>query len=246
MKYRILSFVIIAFLLCLWECLSAADALIPPPSKIYEAFLETLENGILFSAIIDSLRRFFIGFVIGSFLAVCLGLILGRYKVFEILLEPLLQFFRPISPIAWLPVLALLFGIGELGAICVIIYAVFFPVLFLSIMGVRQINPTILKMADNFKASEFLIFKSIILPGAFLHIASGLKLAASIAWIHLVAGEMLGIQSGLGYMIIDGRNTLRYDLVMLAVFFIGLFGFLIHLGFSALEKVILKKLGGLG
>lgn len=246
MKYRILSFIIIAFLLCLWEYLSPANAFIPPPSQISQAFLETLQNGILISAIIDSLRRFFIGFFIGSFLALCLGLILGRYKVFEILLEPLLQFFRPISPIAWLPILALLFGIGEFGAICVIIYAVFFPVLFLSIMGVRQINPTILKMANNFNASEYLIFKSIILPGAFLHIASGLKLAASIAWIHLVAGEMLGIQSGLGYMIIDGRNTLRYDLVMLAMFFIGLFGFLIHLSFSMLEKIILKKLGGLG
>lgn len=115
--------------------------------------------------------------------------------------------------------------------------------LSLCIAGVRSINPTLLKMAKNFGANERLIFTSIILPGAFLHIASGLKLAASIAWIHLVAGEMLGIQSGLGYLIIDGRNLLQIDQVIVAVIWIGILGYGIYAGFNVLEKWIRKSLG---
>lgn len=120
-----------------------------------------------------------------------------------------------------------------------------FPLLLLTITGVRQVNPNFIAMAKNFQASERLIFRKIIIPGAFLHISSGLKLAASIAWIHLVAGEMLGIQSGLGYLIIDGRNLVRIDMVVVAMLIIGIFGFLIALLFNALEKIIQKRLGGL-
>ncbi|RAX54883.1 hypothetical protein CCY99_01685 [Helicobacter sp. 16-1353] len=243
MKLRILSFIIFIAIIFLWEILLDSTSFLPRPSDVWAAFLELLNNGILIQSILDSLRRFAIGLFIGGGVATFVGLILGRFTSFEIVLEPYIQLLRPISPIAWLPILALLFGIGEVGAIFVIIYAVFFPVLLLSIAGVRAINPTLLQMAKNFGASEWLIFKSIILPGAFAHIASGLKLAASIAWIHLVAGEMLGIQSGLGYLIIDGRNTLRMDIVVVAMSWIGILGYGIHLVFVRLERFIRSKLG---
>lgn len=247
---RIISlFLVIAFILW-WEFFSgvkedyANGGILPPFSVACAEFINLINNGVLIKAMGDSLYRFCIGLFFGGAAATILGLILGRFKAIEIIIEPFIQLFRPISPIAWLPIIVYWFGIGEVGAIFVIIYAVFFPVLLLTISGVRQIDSTLLLMAKNFNANEWLIFRKIILPGAFLHIASGLKLAASVAWIHLVAGEMLGIQSGLGYLIIDGRNTENIAMVVVAMFWIGILGFLIHLVFNFLENLIRAKMGG--
>ena len=233
--------IFLVILIC-WD--SFAKEPLPSLGGIYQSFIELLESGRLLNSIFDSLVRFFIGLLLGSFFATLLGLLLGRFQKIQIILEPFIQVLRPISPIAWLPLIALWFGIGEVGAIFVICYAVFFPMLLSTINGVRQIHPDLIAMAKNFQASEWLIFRKIILPGAFLHISSGLKLVASIAWIHLVAGEMLGIQSGLGYLIIDGRNLLRMDIVIIAMILIGILGFFITLLFNAIEKLIHKKLGG--
>ncbi|MCI5967986.1 ABC transporter permease [Helicobacter sp.] len=243
-KLYLLSFALCVGVLVLWE-FCAKGSSVPQVSAVWSCFIELLENGRLQTSIIDSLVRFCVGLVIGGVLAILLGLFLGRFKSVQIVLEPFIQLLRPISPIAWLPLIVLWFGIGEVGAIFVIVYAVFFPILLLTIAGVRQINPNLIAMAKNFHASEGLIFRKIIIPGAFLHISSGLKLAASIAWIHLVAGEMLGIQSGLGYLIIDGRNLVRIDMVIVAMALIGILGFFITLLFNALEKIIQKRLGGL-
>ncbi|TLD81411.1 ABC transporter permease [Helicobacter sp. MIT 11-5569] len=239
-----LSGIVLVGFLFFWE-VATKDSNVPQVSEIWSCFIELLESGRLQTSIIDSLVRFCVGLIIGGILAIFLGLFLGRFKSVQIVLEPFIQLLRPISPIAWLPLVVLWFGIGEVGAIFVICYAVFFPLLLLTIAGVRQINPTLLVMAKNFQASEGLIFRKIIIPGAFLHISSGLKLAASIAWIHLVAGEMLGIQSGLGYLIIDGRNLIRIDMVVVAMLVIGALGFVITMLFDFLEKWIQKRLGGL-
>lgn len=239
-----LSAVLCVVAIALWE-VGARGSSVPSASAVWSCFIELLANGRLQKSVLDSLIRFFVGLSLGGVLAVLLGLFLGRFKSVQIILEPFIQLLRPISPIAWLPLIVLWFGIGEVGAIFVICYAVFFPLLLLTITGVRQIPPNFIAMARNFHASEGLIFLKIIIPGAFLHISSGLKLAASIAWIHLVAGEMLGIQSGLGYLIIDGRNLVRIDMVIVAMVVIGILGFWITLLFNLLEKVIQRRLGGL-
>lgn len=241
---HLLSFALCVGMLALWE-FCARGSSVPQASAVWSCFVELLENGRLQRSIMDSLMRFCIGLSLGGILAIFLGLFLGRFKNVQIVLDPFIQILRPISPIAWLPLVVLWFGIGEIGAVFVICYAVFFPLLLLTIAGVRQINPNLIAMAKNFRASEALIFRKIIIPGAFLHISSGLKLAASVAWIHLVAGEMLGIQSGLGYLVIDGRNLLRIDIVIVAMILIGVLGFFITLFFNILEKMIQKKLGGL-
>lgn len=248
-KWRILSVVLFIAFLIFWEIVAQRafqanpEHSIPPPSVVFYKFLELCESGILFQAIIDSLWRFFAGLCIGGILGSVLGLLLGRLHPLEILLEPFIQLFRPISPIAWLPIIVLWLGIGNPGAIFIIGYAVFFPTLALSIAGVRSIDSTLLAMAKNFGASEWQITKGIVLPGAFVHIASGLKLAASVAWIQLVAAEMLGIQSGLGYLVADGRNLLETDMVIVAMIWIGLLGYCLHLLFTGIENLSLKALG---
>ncbi|RAX57526.1 hypothetical protein CCZ01_05965 [Helicobacter monodelphidis] len=245
MNIRFISLVLLMIFIFFWEVSSKNSLNIPTASEVFSTFIELVKNDVLPQAILNSLCRFFIGLGIGVFFAILIGLILGYFTKIELLFEPFIQFLRPISPIAWLPLVVLLFGIGEFGAIFVISIAVFFPMLTLCISGVRHINPTLLMMAKNLGAKPYFIFKDIIIPGAFLHIATGLKLAASIAWIHLVAAEMLGIQSGLGYLILDGRNILRTDIVIVAIISIGFLGYAIYLLFSYFEKLILKKLGGL-
>lgn len=248
-KWRILSFVLVLVFLAFWEILAQSAYMlnpqkaIPPLSMVFAKFIELCEDGILGAAVVDSLGRFFAGLLIGGALGSGVGLLLGRFRAIEILLEPFTKIFAPISPIAWLPIIVLWLGIGNLGAIFIIAYAVFFPTLALSIAGVRSINPTLLAMAKNFGASEWQKFRDIILPGAFVHIASGLKLAASVAWIQLVAAEMLGIQSGLGYLVADGRNLLELDMVIVAMLWIGLLGYGIALLFGAVEKLLLRALG---
>ncbi|KAA6225634.1 MULTISPECIES: ABC transporter permease [unclassified Campylobacter] len=243
LSFRLLSLVLFVLVIGLWHFLSIKGffVIIPSPLAVYECFLANLN--VLQVAIFDSLRRFFIGYILGAFLGVILGLILGRFRPLEILLEPFTQFLRPLSPLALLPLIVLIFGIGDIGAIFIIAYSVFFPILFLCISGVRNIPKQRLLMAQNFGANERLIFYHIILPSTFLSIASGLKLAAAIAFIQLVAAEMLGVQSGLGYMIIDGRNLLQVDYILVAIIVIGFLGFVLQILFSLLENFIKTRMG---
>lgn len=244
--WRVMSIVLLVALIFMWQVLASKYAntqLLPTPLQVWSEFLEMNSEDKIVISIKDSLIRFAVGFILGSICAIILGLFLGLYKNVEILLEPLIQLLRPISPIAWFPLVVLWMNIGDVPAIFIIFYAVFFPVLALCIAGVRQINKEYILMAKNFGASALRIFFNIILPGTFLHIASGLKLAASVAWIHLVAGEMMGSQTGLGYLIVDGRNFLNTAQVIVGMFLIGIFGYAIYAFFVFLEKAVIRKLG---
>lgn len=244
---RITSILLLIIFVVFWQFYASKYAntyILPTPLMVWDSFLDLYAQGKITQNISQSLFRFCVGFSIGAFGAIIIGLILGRYKALEILLDPLLQFLKPISPIAWFPLIVLALGVGDVPAIAVIIIAVFFPILGLCIAGVRQINKDFIKMAKNFGASEFRIFFHIILPGAFLHISSGLKLAACVAWIHLVAGEMIGAQGGVGYMIIDGRNFNDNAIVLAGIIIIGTLGYIISLIFALFERLIKKALGG--
>lgn len=244
--WRINSLFLIIILLILWQFFAikyANTQLLPSPSMVWEKFIEMSQNNLL-SSIEVSLERFSIGFIIGASFAIIFGFILGMLKNLEILLEPLIQILRPISPVAWIPLLLLWVGIGDMPCILIIAYAVFFPVLSLCIAGVRQVNREYILMAKNFGTSGFRIFFNIILPSTFLHLSSGLKIAASVAWIHLVAGEMLGPQSGLGYIVQNGRNTLETSEVIVGMFLIGILGYIIYAFFVFFERIVMKVLGG--
>lgn len=244
--WRVCSIALVVLLIAIWQHFATRYAntmLLPTPLMVWERFLEmSAEN--LVGSIRLSLYRFCIGFSIGVVIASILGFILGLCKNFEILLEPLIQLLRPISPVAWIPIIMLWLNIGDMPAIFIIAYAVFFPILSLCIAGVRQVNSEFLLMAKNFGASNIRIFFHIILPSTFLHLSSGLKIAASVAWIHLVAGEILGPQNGLGYIVQDGRNTLDTAKVIVGMFLIGILGYIIYSLFVLLEKIVLRALGG--
>lgn len=227
--------------------------LFPGVDKIGKAMIE-LFNGTyyntsgrrgdtLYHDLLDSLIRFGYGYVIAATLAVLLGVLLGWHKKLFSFVNPAVQLIRPVSPMAWMPFIVLLFGIGNTPAIVIIFIAVFFPVLLTTVKAVGSIEPVYLKVASNFGIQKPALFTKIILPAVFPQIAQALHLAIGSAWIFLVAGEMVGAQSGLGYLIIDARNNLRADVLVADIILIGVIGLLLDSLIGLAEKKIWKNWG---
>lgn len=238
----------VAILILIWQLLfmvSSFDAaLFPSPKMALDALIEMIQNGKLFENIKTSMFRFAAGYISSVAVAVVLGLILGRLpKVFQYI-NPAVQLLRPISPTAWMPFIVLLFGIGDMPAVVIIFIAAFFPVLLSTVGAVANIDPIYLKVAKNFGIKQPELTWKVILPAAFPLIANGIHLALGTAWIFLVAGEMVGAQSGLGYQIIDARNNIRADILLATIFVIGVIGILLDGLLKLIEKQILKSWGG--
>ena len=211
-------------------------ALFPPPLKVGEALLAIISDGSLFAHIQISLFRFFSGYLAAVIVAVILGLLLGRSMLVWKVVDPIVQVLRPVSPIAWSPFIVLWFGIGNMPAIVIIFIAAFFPVLLSTVSAVKKVDRTYLRIASNFEMSPFETLRKIVLPASFPMIANGLHMALGSAWIFLVAGEMVGAQSGLGFLIIDARNSLSLDLVMACIVVIGVLGLALDKGIHYFES----------
>ncbi|SMF87006.1 NitT/TauT family transport system permease protein [Paenibacillus uliginis N3/975] len=203
------------------------SALFPTPLQVWEGILSLVKDGTLFVHFQVSIMRFLTGYLSAVVFAIVLGLIFGRIPALWGVIDPIVQVLRPVSPIAWSPFIVLWFGIGNMPAIVIIFIAAFFPVLLSTVAAVRKVDKTYLKVAQNFEIKKFELLRKIIFPAAFPYIANGLHIAVGTAWVFLVAGEMIGTQSGLGYLIVDARNSLRLDLVMAGILFIGVAGLLL-------------------
>ena len=213
-----------AVTLLFWQAICAFggwhEALFPSPLAAFLGFVELIKDGVLFEDIAASLVRFAVGYLASVLLALAAGLILGWYSKVWAYLNPIAQVLRPVSPVAWLPFIVLFFGIGEAPAIVIIFLAAFFPVLLATVAAVQKLDPAYLPQ-----------------------IATGLHLALGTAWVFLVAGEMVGAQSGLGFLIIDARNNLRADLLMAAILTIGLLGLLLDSAMSLAERQLYRAWG---
>lgn len=219
-------------------------ALFPPPLKVGEALLAIISDGSLFVHIQISLFRFFSGYLAAVIVAIILGLLLGRSTIVWKVVDPIVQVLRPVSPIAWSPFIVLWFGIGNMPAIVIIFIAAFFPVLLSTVSAVKKVDKTYLRIASNFEMSPLETLRKIILPASFPMIANGLHMALGSAWIFLVAGEMVGAQSGLGFLIIDARNSLSLDLVMACIVVIGVLGLALDKGIHYFESWVNRIWGG--
>lgn len=244
-KDIIISF---AILIILWQVIFSVsnfnEALFPSPYGAFKALIEMIVDGSLFINIGASMQRFIIGYVSSIIVAVLLGLILGWFNGVFKYINPIVQLLRPISPTAWMPFIVQWFGIGDTPAIVIIFIAGFFPVLLSTVSAVNGIDPIYLKVSKNFGIKQPEILWKVVLPASFPQIANGIHLALGTAWIFLVAGEMVGAQSGLGYLIIDCRNNLRVDSLLATMVVIGLIGLLLDTLLKLLEKRILKAWGG--
>lgn len=250
-KLRTIKNVVIslAILIGIWEILYVVSdfdsMLFPSPSDAGKALAEMCTDGVLIQNIGASLYRFFLGYISSVLIAVFLGLILGRLPGVFQYVNPVLQLLRPISPTAWMPFIVLLCGIGDIPAIVIIFIAAFFPVLLSTVAAVNNIDPIYFRVSENFGIRQPELMWKVIFPAAFPQIANGIHLALGTAWIFLVAGEMVGAQSGLGYQIIDARNNIRADILLATIFVIGFLGLLFDAGLKLLEKRVLKGWGNI-
>lgn len=240
MKY-IYQSIVLSFVILIWHIFSSE--LIPSPMQVLDAFRLIIDNNSLQIGIIDSLYRYGIGLILGVIFGVIIGFIFGYNPKFAQAFDPLFNILRPISPIAWVPIILIIFGIGDLPTIFIIAYSVFFPMVLLSTKAIKDLPSQLILVAKNFGASKLQIFTGVIIPSSFLSLISSLKLAAALAWINLVVGEMLGAQTGLGYMIIDSRNQLRIDILIATIITIGIIGMIINTIFGYIEKVVSRRYG---
>lgn len=233
--------VLLAWQAVIWAKLFP-EYLLPSPKAVLKGSLELLENKTLFEHIGFSLYRITMGYGLAVLTAIPLGLIFGWYSRLWTAIDPFVQVLRPVSPLAWSPLLILWFSL-ETSPIVIIYIASFFPILLATVAAVRNVDQIYLKVARNFGTSNLDILRKIVVPASFPFITTGLHIALGAAWIHVIAGEMLGVRSGLGYLIIDARNTIRYDQVITGIIIIGLLGLTLDRLISFIEKRIKLRWG---
>lgn len=219
------------------------EALLPGPVSVVKAVYVMLIDGTLFTHLRVSLGRFAAGYFLAVIPAIILGLLLGRSPFIWQFVDPIVQVLRPVSPVAWSPFIVLWFGIGNMPAIFIIFIAAFFPVLLTTVNGVRNMNTDYIKIAQNLEVGKLPFMYKFVLPAAFPQIMTGLHLAIATGWIFLVAGEMIGAQSGLGYLIVDARNMLNLDYVLAGIVAIGISGFLLDRLLAVIHRLIGRSWG---
>ncbi len=202
----------------------------PSPAAVARGLAELARKGLLLRYTRDSLFRVAAGYGIALAVGVPLGIFLGWQPGAARAANPVIQLLRPISPLAWIPVAIVLFGIGNLAAIFLIFLASLFPILVSAMNGVRGVPAMYRDAGRNFGLSRGALLSRVIFPAALPEILTGLRIALGIAWIVVVAAEMIAVNSGLGYLVIDSRNAgKRYDLVVAAMLLIGLIGLALNL-----------------
>jgi NitT/TauT family transport system permease protein len=216
----------------------------PTPAQVVFALSELMREGLLLSDVAVSLLRVSIGYLLAIVVAVPTGLVLGWYPLARDAVNPVLQMLRPISPLAWIPVAIVWLGIGNLAPVFLIFLAALFPMLLSTIEGVRKVSPIFRNAGRNFGLSPCHLLWRVLLPAALPQILIGFRLALGIAWLVVVAAEMIAIDSGLGYLIIDSRNAgKRYDLVLAAMLLIGVVGLTLDVGVRRLERLNIIRWG---
>ena len=200
----------------------------PTPWQVVTGTLELIEDGTLWAHIASSLMRVGAGFLLAALLAIPLGLWIGRVQAAYTTLNPVFQILRPISPIAWIPIAILWFGVGNASPIFLIFIAAVFPLIVQTAAGVHTIELRYLRAADNFGVSRVRLFRQVIIPAVLPEIIVGMRISLGVGWLVVVAAEMIALRSGLGYLIMDSRNAgNRYDLVVAGMIIIGLIGLLL-------------------
>jgi NitT/TauT family transport system permease protein len=235
--------------LALWE-LSVrfslvSPAVLPPPSQVFVRWVEYARTGELPRDAAASLLRVGVGFAIGTGLALPIGLLMGASESAYGLLNPLVQILRPIPPIAFIPLAILWFGLGNPPAYFLISLGAFFPVLVNTIAGVRNVDGIYLRAAQNLGAKGPVLFTRVILPAALPHILTGARVAVGVAFIVVIVAEMIAVNNGLGYRIIEAREYFWSDKIIAGMLSIGFIGLAIDTVMARVNQRLLRWHRGL-
>jgi NitT/TauT family transport system permease protein len=191
--------------------------------------------------ILVSLRRVLVGLGFALLIGVPLGLAIGSYRRVNAATSPAFQFLRMISPLSWMPIAVMVFGVGDDPIYFMLTFAAVWPIMLNTAEGVRRLQPSWLSLASSLAATRWETLWHVILPGVLGHVLTGLRLAIGIVWIVLVPCEMLGVSAGLGYFILDTRDRLAYSELMATVLVIGLLGFLLDAGARTLYRMATRS-----
>jgi ABC-type nitrate/sulfonate/bicarbonate transport system permease component len=210
--------------------------LLPAPSAIAATLAGMAASGELMRDLAESLSRVGIGFALAAAIGVPLGLAIGLSKTANHAFAPVVQFFRPISPLAWIPLAILWFGVGNGPSYFLTMIAAFFPIVLNTHFGVRSIATQHLRVARCFQAGRWLTLRRVIWPAALPFIASGCRIGLGIAWMALVGAEMISAHSGLGYLVHVSQDLLRTDRVIAGMIAIGAAGFTMDFCLRKIER----------
>jgi len=234
------SLLVLAAIIAVWWLAVAAteSAIFPTPWQVVTGAWELAQDGTLWEHIGASLFRVGAGFGLAAIVAVPLGLWMGWVASAYRMFNPVFQMLRPISPIAWIPIAILWFGVGDVSPIFLIFISSVFPMIVQTTSGVHTIERRYLRAAANFGVSRAVLFRRVVIPAVLPEIIVGMRIGIGVAWLVVVAAEMIALRSGLGYLIMDSRNAgNRYDLVIASMIIIGLIGLLLDSGTRLLEKL---------
>lgn len=223
----------VALFLLLWEGVllvlyhgQDVAVLLPRPVHVFRAMGELLITGELIRHTLDSLLRVLGGFSMAVAAAIPLGLLIGWSWLARDMGEAIIEMFRPIPPLAWIPLAVLWFGLGGKAAVFIIFIGAFFPTLVSTVAGVRGVERGLLEAAYTLGANRSVdLFRKVVFPAALPSIFTGIRISVGLAWMSVVAAEMVAIDTGLGYLIMDARRLFRPDVVMVGMIAIGVVGF---------------------
>lgn len=219
----------LAVIVAVWQMVSVAvnnKTLVPPPLLVLDAWIG-LWAAELPGDILASLVHLGVGYGLGIAAGLALALLAARFLLFEAIIDPMVEILRPISAIAWIPIAILMFGIGRGVPIFLIFYAAIFPVFINTLAGIKQVDPHLLQAAQMLGASRRMIVTHVVMPAALPLILAGARLSLGVAWMAMVAGELTGADSGLGWRIFWYQEFFAMDKVMAVILTIGILGYIL-------------------
>jgi NitT/TauT family transport system permease protein len=211
-------------------------SLVPRPHEVAVRFLALLTQGRLLTDMWMSTQRVFLGVACGILLAVPVGFMLGWYRGIRGFIDPLINFFRALPPIALIPLVIVYFGIGESAKIAILFYASFFAGVIVMYEGVAQISPIFIRVARTLGATDAEVFRKVVLPLAVPHILTALRVALGVAWATLVASELIAAQQGLGALIQNASSFFQLDIIYVGIICIGLIALVMDLLLRAASR----------
>lgn len=249
-KLKIISLISICVFLIIWHIATAVFELIPSyslpgPVTVFRTFVTKLstkapEGATLLQHIWTSTKIATFGFFLGAIIGLPVGILMGWIPAVDRIVRPVFDFLKPIPPIALIPVMIVFFGIGIKSKAVVVLFSTVIPCIINAHSGIRQTSQIHLWVAHTFGASNLQTLFTVAIPSSMPMIFAGLRVAIGSSWMALVAAELLGATSGVGYMISAARNLLRSDIIIVGLLTLGVIGIIISLIFDVLEKYLVR------
>ncbi|MDF3135790.1 taurine ABC transporter permease TauC [Pseudomonas extremaustralis] len=241
---RWISLLTLVALLAIWWAVTATGVIeplfLPPPSAVLQKAWLLATTGYMDSTLWQhlaaSLSRIGLGLGFAVLTAVPVGIAIGANRIARGILDPLIEFYRPIPPLAYLPLIVIWCGIGELSKVLLIYLAIFAPIAIATATGVRTVDPAKLRAAQSLGASRAQLIRHVILPSALPDILTGVRIGLGVGWSTLVAAELIAATSGLGFMVQSAAQFLVTDVVVLGILVIALIAFAMEMGLRALQR----------